>query len=66
MAVTNLGYQLSPAARSLMSTGGLGDVLQQQRETETDEVKRRRLLLEQMKQSVSPLGAPGLGSGFEY
>jgi hypothetical protein len=44
-----------------MATGGLGDVLQQQRETETDEIKRRRLLLEQMRQSVSPLGAPGLG-----
>jgi hypothetical protein len=59
MATNDLGYALSPAARSLMATGGLGDVLQQQRETETDEIKRRRLVLEQMRQSVSPLGAPG-------
>ena len=56
----NYNTALSPAANSL----GLSDVLKSQDETE--EMRRRRLLLEQMKQSVSPLVASGLGSGFEY
>ena len=36
---------------------GLGDALVGQREEETDEQKRRRQLLEQMKEAVNPFGA---------
>ena len=56
------GYMLSPAANAL----GFGDLLKDQGGEETDEMKRRRQLLEQMKQSVNPLtgfgsSMPGMG-----
>jgi len=43
---------------------GLGDQLGQQVQDETEEQRRRRLLLEQMQSAVNPMGAAGvLGLG---
>jgi hypothetical protein len=59
MMAANLGgYMLSPAADAL----GLGDVLKDQTGEETDEMKRRKLLLQQMKEAVNPLTGLGLSS----
>jgi len=56
MAVINSNpYALSPAAESL----GLGSVLQDQAKDETEEQRRRRLVLEQMRlSSAGGLGTP--------
>jgi hypothetical protein len=45
-----LGY-LSAAA----DAAGLGDVLKTQTEDETEEMRRRRILLQQMKSAVNPM-----------
>jgi hypothetical protein len=37
--------------------GAVGDLLGQQVEGETEEMKRRKALLQQMQEAVSPLGA---------
>ena len=49
-------FALSGAATDL----GLGDMLLQQREDETEEAKRRRMMLDQLKQSLSPSGASSM------
>jgi len=56
-----LGY-LSAAA----DAAGLGDVLKDQTSEETEEMRRRRILLQQMKTAVNPLtgfgsSMPGMG-----
>jgi hypothetical protein len=37
--------------------GAVGDLLGEQRQDETEEMKRRKALLQQMQEAVSPLGA---------
>ena len=59
-----LGY-LSAAA----DAAGLGDVLKTETEDQTEEQRRRRILLQQMKQAVSPLtgfgsAMPGMGKTY--
>jgi hypothetical protein len=46
---------LSPSATAL----GLGDGLTQRVQDETEEQKRRRLMLDQMQKAVTPLGLSG-------
>jgi hypothetical protein len=48
---------LSPAANAL----GLGGLPADQINQETEEQRRRRLLLEQLRQSVNPMTPAGLG-----
>src|SRR5262245_2242804 len=52
--------------RLVMATGpmssatdafGLGDLLNEQRQDETEEQKRRRFMLQQMREAMNPLGA---------
>ena len=40
--------------------GAAGDLLGQQVQDETEEMKRRRQLLQQMQEAVSPLGASSM------
>jgi hypothetical protein len=66
-AVSSKNYSLSPSASDL----GLGDVLTQQVQDETEEQRRRRLLQQQMQAAVNPMsagaaGALGLALGRAY
>ena len=55
------GGDYSSSFAGLGTFGGAAqDLLGQQLEGETEEMKRRRLLLEQMKEAVSPLGASSM------
>jgi hypothetical protein len=57
MAIRYGGDQLSPAANSL----GMGDLLGGAQQDESEEIKRRRELLEQFRQSGLGLGNFRLG-----
>jgi hypothetical protein len=49
--------QLGSIDYSGMGLGGPGDLLGSQVQDETEEMKRRKALLQQMQEAVSPLGA---------
>lgn len=68
MALGGSDFSASFAGQGSLG-GAAGDLLGQQLEGETEEMKRRKLLLQQMQEAVSPMGAanvlglPGGGGG---